>query len=266
VEQEKSRNSIRDIALAAGNRCAEALRVIEEFLKLHNASNTVESIRYKMYDLSAEVLSLLGGTTKRQWSLCFVMTRDDCALDWKDTLAQACVSGCDCVQVREKEMETSSLIQHVLEAKKIAEKYGAQVIVNDRVDVLLATGICGVHLGQDDMSIEQARKLCGSQCIIGATAHSTEQLNSAFCFGADYVGIGSMFASITKPDVRIASLGLLKNALSYCHLAIGGITTTNVQELYTAGCKGIAVSSAIAHSQTPEKVVTELLQQKAKFV
>ncbi|MBC8201634.1 MAG: thiamine phosphate synthase [Planctomycetes bacterium] len=264
--QETERKSLHDVAIAAGNRCAEALRVVEEFLKIASTPNNVESIRYEMYDLASEVVLLLGGATKKQWNLCFVMTKDDCALAWQDTLAQACVSGCDCVQVREKEMETGPLIRHVLEVKKIASKYDAQVIVNDRVDVQLASGICGVHLGQGDMSIEQARKLCGSQCIIGATAHSTEQLNNAIRFGADYVGVGSMFASTTKPDARIASLGLLKNALAYCHLAIGGITTTNAQELYAAGCKGIAVSAAIAHSQTPEKVVTDLLQQKAQFV
>ena len=263
--QETERNSLHDVAIAAGNRCAEALRVVEEFLKITSTLNNVEAIRYEMYDLANEVVLLLGGTTKKQWNLCFVMTKDDCALAWQDTLAQACVSGCDCIQVREKEMETGPLIQHVLEVKKIAGKYGGQVIINDRVDVLLATGICGVHLGQDDMSIEQARKLCGSQRVIGATAHSTKQLNSAIRFGADYVGVGSMFKSTTKPNARIASLGLLKNALAYCHLAIGGVTTANVQELYTAGCRGIAVSSAIAHSQTPEKVVAELLQPKAQF-
>jgi thiamine-phosphate pyrophosphorylase len=154
----------------------------------------------------------------------------------------------------------------VFEVKEISGKYGAQVIVNDRVDVLLATDVSGVHLGQEDMSIEQTRKLCGSQYIIGATAHSTEQLNSAIRFGADYVGVGAMFTSKTKPDVCITSLGLLKNALAYCHLAIGGVTPQNVSELYNVGCKGIAVSYAIANSLTPEKVVAELLQQKAQFV
>jgi thiamine-phosphate pyrophosphorylase len=266
THQETERNSLHEVAIAAGNRCAEALRVVEEFLKLTSTPNDVETIRYEMYDLANQVVHLLGAATKKQWNLCFVMTKDDCALAWQDTLAQTCLAGCDCIQVREKQMETGRFIQHVFEVKEIAKKYDAQVIVNDRVDVLLATGVAGVHLGQEDMSIEHARKLCGSQYIIGATAHSTAQLNSAIRFGADYVGVGAMFASTTKPDASIASLGLLKNALANCHLAIGGVTPENVSELYSIGCKGIAVSYAIANSQSPEIIVSALLQQKALFV
>lgn len=260
TKSEGKRDSVHDIALAAGNRCAEALRVIEEFLKLSSAKNTVEAIRYTMYDLAEEVIRLLGATNKQQWKLCFVMTKDDCVLAWQDTLRQSIIAGCDCVQVREKELSTRELIEHVHEVKQIAQTYGAQVIVNDRVDVALATQVSGVHLGEHDMSIQDARKLCGSEYIIGATAHTTDMITSSIGVGADYIGVGSMFASQTKPNVQVAPLGLLKNALAHTHLAIGGITPENVHELYTVGCKGIAVSSAIAHATTPEKIVSSLLQ------
>jgi thiamine-phosphate pyrophosphorylase len=256
TKEEGARNSVNDVAIAAGNRCAEALRVIEEFLKLEHQKNTVESIRYEMYDLSAEVIRLLGATNKQQWKLCFIMTKDECVLAWQDTLIQSIAAGCDCVQVREKELATRDLIKHVKEVKKIADKYGAQVIVNDRVDVLLATGSSGVHLGKNDMSTKEARKLLGSEYIIGKTVHAKGDLTG----DADYIGVGAMFASKTKPEVQTVSLGLLKNALAYRHLAIGGITPENVNQLYAAGCKGIAVSSAIAHSNTPEKIVAALLQ------
>ena len=145
THQETERNSLHEVAIAAGNRCAEALRVVEEFLKLTSTPNDVETIRYEMYDLANQVGHLLGAVTKKQWNLCFVMTKDDCALPWQDTLAQTCLAGCDCIQVREKQMETGLFIQHVFEVKEIAKKYDAQVIVNDRVDVLLATGVAGVH-------------------------------------------------------------------------------------------------------------------------
>ena len=264
TEQETSRDSIRDIATAAGNRCCEALRVIEEFLKLENTKNTIESIRYKMYDLTEIAIQALGARTKEQWSLCFVMTIDECVLPWHDTLAQAFVSGCDCVQVREKNLTTAQYIAHVLEVKNIADTFNVPVIVNDRVDVMLATNATGVHLGGDDMSIYDARTTCGSQWIIGATVHidSTHKAEECIAVGADYVGVGSMFASQTKPDVQVAPLGLLKNAISHHHLAIGGITPENVHQLYDIGCKGVAVSSAIAHSATPEKVVAALLQRE----
>jgi thiamine-phosphate pyrophosphorylase len=261
TKAEATRNSLNDIAIAAGNRCSEALRVIEEFLKLECPKNTVESIRYEMYDLSAEVIRLLGATNKQQWKLCFVLTKDDCVLAWKDTLIQSIAAGCDCVQVREKELSTCDLIIYVNEVKQIADKYGAQVIVNDHVDVLLATGVSGVHLGKNDMSIKDARKLLGSEYIIGKTAHTNDEITN----DADYIGVGAMFASKTKPDVQVASLGLLKNALAYNHLAIGGITPENVHELYGVGCKGIAVSSAIAKSPTPGKIVEQLLSREAQI-
>ncbi len=256
TKTEGKRDSMHDVAMAAGNRCAEALRVIEEFLKLIDTKNTIELIRYNMYDLSKEVVQLLGAIHKHQWKLCFVMTKDDCVLAWQDTLKQTIAAGCDCVQVREKNISTRDLITHVQAVKQIADKFGAQVIVNDRVDVMLAARASGVHLGEGDMSVLDARKICGVDFIIGKTVHNTEELS----LEADYVGVGSMFASQTKPDVPVAPLGLLKNALAYHHLAIGGITPENVHELYNVGCKGIAVSSALAQSSTPEKVVAKLLQ------
>lgn len=258
--QEQERNSLHDVATAAGNRCGEALRVIEEFLKLESQQNTIEAIRYTMYDLSAEVVSLLGATKKQQWKLCFVMTKNDCVLAWKDSLVQSIVAGCDCIQVREKELSTRDLIKHVHEVKEIADVYGVQVIVNDRVDAALATNVAGVHLGENDISIQDARKLCGSEYIIGVTVHDPNKLNKCISLGADYVGVGAMFTSQTKPSAKIAPLGLLKNALAYNHLAIGGITPQNVQQLYDAGCKGIAVGASIANSETPERIIKTLLQ------
>ncbi len=260
TKQENDRNSLHDVAIAAGNRTAEALRVLEELLKLESQQNTIEEIRYKMYDFATGVLQGLGATTKKQWKLCFVMTKNECVLAWQDAMVQSIAAGCDCVQVREKELTTRDVIKHVLDVKEIADKYNVSVIVNDRIDVVLATGASGVHLGKNDMPIQDARKLCGSQYIIGATVHPEDEVP----YGADYIGVGSMFASKTKPDVQVASIGLLKNALSYNHLAIGGITPKNVQTLYKIGCKGIAVSSAIAQSTTPGRVVEQLLQHEAQ--
>tara|TARA_X000000368_G_scaffold410322_1_gene393609 strand:+ start:446 stop:1447 length:1002 start_codon:yes stop_codon:yes gene_type:complete len=259
---EQNRKSYHDIAIASGNRCAEALRVVEEFLKLTKTKNTIESLRYEIYEYCAEVVRLLGAITKKQWSLCFVMTIDDCVLPWQDTLLQSLVAGCDCVQIREKNLDTKEFIEHVRRVKSITSPYNTPIIVNDRVDVMLATGANGVHLGTDDMTVKDARKLCGAEYMIGATVHSPNCVDLTMQEGADYLGVGSMFASATKPNVPIAPLALLKNALQYKHLAIGGVTPKNVGELYNIGCKGVAVSSAIAQSKNPEKIVFELLNRE----
>ena len=262
--QEKNRGSFHDIAFAASNRCSEALRVVEEFLKLHNTENTIGSIRYKMYDLSADVIKGLGSTNKQQWSCCFVMTSGECILPWKETLIGAIGGGCDCVQVREKNMNTAECINHVTEVKQIADQHAIPVIINDRVDVMLATNSCGVHLGNDDMSISDARKLSGKERIIGATAHSKQEITRAIELGADYIGVGAMFTSPTKPEVHVVGLDLLQQVEHACYLAIGGINTVNVQTLYDAGCKGIAVSSEISRSLNPREIVHKLLQPEVQ--
>ena len=124
TEQEASRDSIRDIATAAGNRCCEALRVIEEFLKLQNTKNTIESIRYKMYDLTEKAIQALGARTKEQWSLCFVMTIDECVLPWQDTLASSPSFWLRLrASARKKMPTTAQYIAHVLEVKNIAETF-----------------------------------------------------------------------------------------------------------------------------------------------
>ena len=263
--QEKSRGSLHDIALAASNRCSEALRVVEEFLKLHNAQHSIESIRYAMYDLSAEVIRGLGSTKKKQWKCCFIMSTDDCVLPWKETLTQALIAGCDCVQIREKAMQTKMLITHVLDAKQITDEHDVPIIINDRVDVMLATNTAGVHLGKDDMPIVDARKMSGKERIIGATAHSKDEVVLAIEAGADYIGVGAMFASPTKPNASVEGLALVNNVKDVHHLAVGGITQENVHILYSAGCKGVAVSSSVAHATTPELVVRGLLQPETQL-
>lgn len=265
TNQENTRESVCDIALAASNRCAEALRVVEEFLKLDNTPNLIESIRYKMYDLSAEVIRSLGSTKKQQWKLCFVLTEGNCILPWEKTLIEVLQSGCDCVQVREKHKSTKALVEHVIDVKKITDIHNVPTIINDRVDVALATSATGVHLGKSDMSVKHARTIMGSQYIIGSTVHNAPEASEAIAMGADYIGVGAMFDSPTKPGVEIGGTKLLKEVVGYNHLAIGGITTENVNELYNIGCKGIAVSSALAKSQTPGETAETLLHREAQL-
>jgi thiamine-phosphate diphosphorylase len=105
----------------------------------------------------------------------------------------------------------------------------------------------------------------GSQYIIGSTVHNASEASEAIAMGADYIGVGAMFDSPTKPCVEIGGTKLLKEVVGYNHLAIGGITTENVNELYNIGCKGIAVSSALAKSQRPGETAETLLHREAQL-
>jgi thiamine-phosphate pyrophosphorylase len=263
TSEENLRRDVSDIAAAAGNRCAEALRVIEEVLKLENGANMVESIRYRMYEYSADVVLALGSNKRKQWRLCFILITARCELPWRETLKQAIDAGCDCVQVREKSMSTNKLIGHVQEVGSIASTAGVSVIVNDRVDVAMAAEANGVHLGDTDMTIRQARQICSNSLLIGATVHAQNGAARAIRQGADYLGIGPMFSSRTKPDTPVTGSSLLKSVLSdhpmTNHLAIGGITPTNARDLYAMGCRGVAMCDAIASSTTPWQVVRDTL-------
>ena len=137
------------------------------------------------------------------------------------------------------------------------------MIINDRIDIMLASGADGVHLGSEDISISDAKLICSSHHIIGATVRSVEDAQRAVSHGADYVGIGAMFASQTKPDVSVGGVELLRRVIASTpdthHLAIGGITHENCDELFQAGCKGVAISSDIARSELPGEIASACL-------
>jgi thiamine-phosphate pyrophosphorylase len=138
------------------------------------------------------------------------------------------------------------------------------VIVNDRVDVALAAGADGVHLGMGDLPIVEARRICGDELLIGASTHSLDEARSAAAAGTDYCGVGAMFVSSTK-DRAVSGPGYLRDYLGaptlaeIPHLAIGGITIENIGVLAAAGCRGIAVSSAVCGAEDPEGVCRALL-------
>lgn len=265
TDGEMSRESVRDIAIASGHRVCEALRVIEECQKLSTHENTVERIRYDMYDLVKDITVRLEKFQKKQWQLCFVMSKDDCVLGWQETMKRAIGAGCDCVQVREKSMTTRDLIQHVLKVIELANQFNVPVIVNDNVEVMLVTNASGVHLGVNDTPIPLARKLCTNEFIIGATVRTPQEAATALEQGANYIGVGAMFTSETKPDVSVGGPSVIASVLQSnpfaCHLAIGGITPQNVSQLHEVNCQGIAISYAIASSTSPEAVVEACLQR-----
>ncbi|QKK07747.1 MAG: hypothetical protein HND58_05885 [Planctomycetota bacterium] len=137
------------------------------------------------------------------------------------------------------------------------------VVVNDRVDVALAAGADGVHVGQGDMSVREVRQIAGNSLLVGVSTGNVEQARAAAAAGADYCGVGPMFASTTKPKA-VAGVGYLREYLADAacarvpHLAIGGIGGANLGELVGAGCRGIAVSSAVCGAEEPAAVCGEL--------
>lgn len=191
--------------------------------------------------------------------LCLIVTRSMCALDPLRTIEEAVQGGVDMIQVREKDCSSADLLSWSLHVVALGEKLKVPVIINDSVEVAIAAKAGGVHLGQDDMSIADARQLLGKNKLIGLSTHDLEQLDDAALAGADYVGFGPIFPTATKGYAKGIGVEQLTGAVvlsSLPMLAIGGITVENAWML--PGKAGIAVSSAICCSEEPAKIAHSL--------
>lgn len=165
-----------------------------------------------------------------------------------EQIEDALRGGVTILQLREKNLPEEEFIKEAIEVKKLCDKYGVPLIINDNVDVALMSGADGVHVGVEDMAVAEIRKRVPDDFIIGATAKTIEQAQIAERDGADYLGVGAVFPSPTKKNaIRITTeqLKAITSSVSIPSVAIGGISANNVTEIKDGGMCGIAVVSAI---------------------
>ena len=156
--------------------------------------------------------------------------------------------GATCVQLREKELDGAAFLEEARTLAALCRRYGVPLIINDNVEVALACGADGVHVGQDDLTVEQVRRLAGDRLIVGVSAHSVEQALAAQAGGADYLGVGAVFATATKSDAHVLpreTLAEICRAVDIPVVAIGGIGEDNLLQLAGTGVDGAALVSAI---------------------
>ena len=156
--------------------------------------------------------------------------------------------GATCVQLREKELDGAAFLEEAKVLAALCRRYGVPLIINDNVEVALASGADGVHVGQDDQTVEQVRRLAGDRLIVGVSAHSVEQALAAQAGGADYLGVGAVFATATKADAHVLpreTLADICRAVDIPVVAIGGIGEDNLLRLAGTGVDGVALVSAI---------------------
>lgn len=182
-----------------------------------------------------------------------------------EVVQAAIAGGVSCVQLREKDCSTREFIQEARTLQEFLHTKSIPLIINDRVDVALAVGADGVHLGQNDMPIGDARKLLGDKLIIGISAESVENAITAELEGADYIGISPVFSTTTKKDIApplgLAGIREIRKKTKLPLVAIGGIHQHNATEVIRAGADGIAVVSAIVSAQCPETAARELFEK-----
>lgn len=167
----------------------------------------------------------------------------------EDLVTAAVAGGATMVQLREKGWSACRVVEAGRRVIEITRRAGVPLIVNDRADIALAIGAEGVHLGPDDLPVGDARLLLGPEKIIGASAATVEEALAAQAEGADYVGVGSVFSTSSKPDageaIGVEPLTRIKAAVGIAVVAIGGITHANAALAIRAGADGVAVISAV---------------------
>lgn len=178
-------------------------------------------------------------------------------------IEEACRAGIDILQLREKEATTRELLEKGARMQQIAKEYGVPFVIDDRVDVALALDTDGVHVGADDLPVAMARKLLGPDKIVGATAKTVEAARAAQKDGADYLGVGAIFATTTHDNPVRTSVDTLKDivqAVDIGVLAIGGLTADNVDVLRDTEANGACVVRYLMQSEQVTKDVTRLRQ------
>lgn len=178
-----------------------------------------------------------------------------------EQIKEALENGVTCVQLREKNLDEASFIEEAKKISVLCRQYNTPFIVNDNVNVAIASNADGIHIGQEDMGLKDVREIVGENMIIGISAHTVEEAKFAQENGADYIGIGAVFETSTKNDVDVIPYEKVKSicdAVDMPKVAIGGINAENILKLKGSGIDGVAVVSAIFGAKDIGKATKEL--------
>jgi thiamine-phosphate pyrophosphorylase len=253
------------VATASLKRTEEALRSLEEYSKVIDAdlSPRFEQLRYRIYTLDKAIHSTDAARLRlADQKICLLATNSLCHHGIGPAVLGALKAGVKMIQLREKSLPDRELIQIAGYVRRWTKEAEAIFIVNDRPDIAALVNADGVHLGQDDLSVADARKILGPDKLVGVSTHSLEQARQAVLDGADYLGVGPCFPSSTKTFDKFPGLEFAQQVageISLPWFAIGGIASENLTELKIVGATRIAVSSAICSAEEPIWAAEELV-------
>lgn len=198
------------------------------------------------------------------YTLYLCTDRDLMSTDTLEEAVEAAIrGGVTIVQLREKNCSSREFLETAIQIKKITDAHNIPLIINDRVDIALAVDAAGVHVGQSDFPCEVVRKIVGSDKIVGISVAKVEEAKAAEAAGADYIGVGAMFATGTKANTRSVTMeGLadIRKAVQIPIVVIGGVNETNAAQFRGTGIEGLAVVSAIIAKPDIEGAARELKQ------
>ena len=273
IDKQLQRTDLHDSFTAGCKRLTEALRTLTEATQAINpeVAETIEKLRYDAYTLEKDVVVFSEPVEKFRQVRLYVIITSNLPAE-VISLTHKCVEGgADCIQLRAKDPDDSKVFALAAEFVQICKTGKVLSIINDRADIAIAAGADGVHLGQNDLPIEQVRKLQLAPLIIGKSTHSLNELGATCKELPTYVSLGPVFPTPTKPNMKAVSLDYVKQGLEKLtdtgigHVAIGGITPDNVEEVLRAGAKCISVCSAVTEAKDPATACRALKQKIIAF-
>lgn len=265
VPQERA--SLASLVVANSRRAQESLRVLEEFAKLPGSplkAEVLQAARFDCYEIEKALVSRLLRQEKaaRLRGLYVIIDPQFTRGRPEVEVARAAIAGgAAVIQLRDKEREMGIQLAVARQLKALCAPAGVLFLVNDHVDLALAAGADGVHVGQKDLPIKEVRRLLPVDMLAGCSANTPQEARRAQEDGADYVGVGAIFATQTKAVTRPASLGRIrevKAAITIPIVAIGGIKAENIAAVMAAGADGAAVVTAVVAADDVE-AATRLL-------
>ncbi|XFA72505.1 thiamine phosphate synthase [Thermosynechococcaceae cyanobacterium Okahandja] len=267
--KEGNRQTLSQLLTANFARVQEALRVIEEYAKLTHTelSSVAKHLRYRVYILEQALAphSRQQRLYRLQQAHLYLVTSPSDRL--LEIVEAALKGGLPLVQYRDKASDDQTRLRTAQQLQALCQRYGALFLVNDRVDIAVGANADGVHLGQTDIPIELARQLLGGDRLVGRSTTNPEELERALGEGADYVGVGPIFATPTKPGKAAVGTEYLRYArqrTAIPQFAIGGIDTSNIAQVVAAGATHVAVVRAIMAAADPQQATQDLLKHLSK--
>lgn len=271
--QEYERDTAVSVVSASIKRVQQSFRCLEEYLKMEHvsAARSIEQLRYRTYTLEKAISIHASACGRLTDASVYVLTDGmECGEQFSQRVSDLLEAGVDMIQLRDLRLSDGELLERGRLLRDSCRDTKTLFIMNDRPDLALCVGADGVHLGQDDLPIKEARRIVGPDRLIGVSTHSGTQARQAVVAGADYIGVGPVFPSSTKQFDEFPGIELLKtvaNEISLPAFAIGGIHRHNLAVVLTTGFTRIAVSGAVLKSSNLIEevcVLRSLLSEKSK--
>lgn len=260
-DSEYLRPGVADVVAAAASRTQQSLRVLEEYGKTISpaAAKQIEQVRYRCYTAAAKLEMELRGNVLRErlershlYVLVDACESESAFCELVQTLIDSSV---DVIQLRDSSVDDRTLLSRARAAIKITRAADSLFIVNDRPDIAAAADADGIHVGQEEIPVVDARQIVGPNRLIGLSTHSIEQARESLAVGADYIGCGPVFPGRTKSFDSYVGVDFLREVAAEISLpafAIGGIDAANVDQVIEAGVNRIAVTGAVRDANDPK--------------